>query len=141
MVKDLDKSLITNDRYLEARNFRLVTSTGVNNVGESSGSLENIEGNALVISSIPNTMHVAGSVYLRDTVVLFLTTNTTTVVGGRNMIVSFTIDTTTEELNNYTVLYDDNLNASAGELDFSTIYPIRAAAVYEAPNIQKNILV
>ena len=137
MVKDLDKSLITNDRYLEARNFRLVTSTGVNNVGESSGSLENIEGNALVISSIPNTMHVAGSVYLRDTVVLFLTTNTTTVVGGRNMIVSFTIDTTTEELNNYTVLYDDNLNASAGELDFSTIYPIRAAAVYEAPNIQK----
>ena len=57
MVKDLDKSLITNDRYLEARNFRLVTSTGVNNVGESSGSLENIE--AAMLSNIFNTKHNA----------------------------------------------------------------------------------
>ena len=61
-------------------------------------------------------MHVAGSVYLRDTVVLFYYKHYYS-SRGRNMIVSFTIDTTTEELNNYTVLYDDNLNASAGELE------------------------
>jgi len=139
MVKDLDKSLITNDRYLEAHNLRLVTSTGTTNSGETSGSLENIEGNILVASSIPNTMSVAGSIHLRDKVVLFLTTNTTTPTpgAGRNMIVSFEISPITEDLSNYTVVYDDSLNNTAGTLDFSTVNQIRAVAVYEAPTIQK----
>jgi len=140
MVRDLDKSLIPKDHYLEAHNFRLVTSTGTNSTGETSGSLENIEGNKLISSSIPNTMSVAGSVYLRDTVVLFLTDNTTTTpshVTGHNMIVSFTINTTSEALANYFVIYDDWVNNGAGTLGFSTANPIRAVAVYEAPNIQK----
>lgn len=139
MVKDLDKSLISNDKYLEARNFRLVTSTGVNNSGLSSGALENIEGNNLVSTAIPNTMHVAGSAYLRDTLVLFLTTNTVTPTHGvgRNMVVSFEIDVVAETASNYTVHYDDSLNNNAGTLDFSTVNPVRCAVVYEAPNIQK----
>jgi hypothetical protein len=53
------------------------------------------------------------------------------------MIVSFEIDNTTETLSDYTIIYDDNANNSAGTLDFSTANPIRTAAVYEAPDIQK----
>jgi hypothetical protein len=50
MVKDLDKSLVSKERYLESRNFRLMTS-----IGESTGALENIEGNNNMASTIgPN---------------------------------------------------------------------------------------
>lgn len=134
MVKDLDKSIITSDKYLEARNVRPVTVSG-----ESTGALENIEGNNNLYSAIypgatltvgnvyvvvkgtatyngtsytlgqqftcvggvtvfsgagslvidanqlmPNNLYVAGSGYVRDTLILFLTSNTTASPGINN---------------------------------------------------------
>lgn len=187
MVKDLDKSLVTSDRYLDAHNIRLITGAG-----ESTGALENVEGNNNVNTLIgPSTvtnghvyvvvkgsatynnvvytlgqsftalaspttftgsgslvvdayefmdsgMRVAGSVYIRDTVVLFLTDQTTaTPTSGHNKIVKFGVNKATETLTNFTVLYDDALNNSMGCLNFSVANPISAEGMYEAPDIQK----
>jgi hypothetical protein len=41
--KDIDKSIVSKDSYLDARNVRIVTQEG-----QSSGALENIKGNKLV---------------------------------------------------------------------------------------------
>jgi len=60
MIRDLDKSLVTKERYLEARNFRLTTSSG-----ESTGAIENIEGNNNISSTIgPSTALVVGNTYV-----------------------------------------------------------------------------
>lgn len=189
MVKDLDKSLVTKERYLDAHNFRLVTSTG-----ETSGALENIEGNNNIANTIgpgvltrghvylvvkgtatynagtytlgqtftvlnaPNpdsftgagslvidtyalmaiNMYVVGSVYLRNTIVLFITNNTGAAPsGGRSIISTLTLNNATETIDTYTVLYDDSMNNTTGTLNFSTANPIKAVALYETPTIQK----
>jgi len=187
MVKDLDKSLISKERYLDAHNIRLITS-----VGESTGGLENIEGNNNISTALSpcslqtghryivvkgtatynsvaytlgqiftvlsspiiftgagamvsdlnafteDDMYVVGSVTIRDTIVLFLTSNTTTTpTTGHSKIVKFKIDASTESFTDFAVVYDDNLNNSAGYLKFSTAYPIRSVGAYETPTIQK----
>jgi hypothetical protein len=188
MVKDLDKSLIPKERYLEARNFRL--QTGVE--GESTGALENIEGNNSIATLVnpgtvivghtyivvkgtatynnvaytvgqyftvltsPTTfsgsgslaidtnefmndyMYVAGSSYIRDTLVLFLTTNTTeNPIAGNSRIIKLTINDATETTSNVEILYDDQMNESTGLLTFSTAHNIRTVGVYETPTVQK----
>lgn len=60
MVKDLDKSLVSKESYLDAHNFRLTTSSG-----ESTGAFENVEGNNnIAITITPSTPLVVGSVYV-----------------------------------------------------------------------------
>jgi hypothetical protein len=130
MVQDLDKSYMSKEHYLEARNFRLNTRTG-----ESAGALENIEGNNLmhsVATSItPAGYTIIGAVNVRDTMVAFITNNT------NSRIITFTINTTTETIGSVTTKYDDALNGGVGTLGFNTTYPIKAVAVYESPTIQK----
>lgn len=188
MVKDLDKSVISNGAYLEARNKRLVTSEG-----ESSGALENVEGlnniyttiapgatltqghkyvvvkgtatynsvsytltqsftcvvgvttfsgtGALVVDAnefMENNMFIVGSATVRNTIVLFITDNTSaTPTAGHSKIVKLTIAEGTETIATKSVLYDDNLNNNTGYLKFSTANPIKAVAVYESASIQK----
>lgn len=188
MMRDLDKSLVTKERYLDAHDFRLLTSTG-----ESTGALENIEGNNLIYPTtapnttlitgdkyvvvkgtitynsnpytlgqtftavggattfatantlavntnavIPASMYVVGSTYIRDTVVLFLTDGTSAApTYGHSMIVKFTITDSTEQLANYSVVYDDYDNDTIYRLRFSTANPIRAVGIYESSSIQK----
>jgi hypothetical protein len=138
MVKDIDKSVMSKDSYLDALNFRTVTSEG-----SSSGAFENIKGNKLISSLYGfNDLFVCGSVRLRDYVVIFMTTNTGVPVHGvgQNIIFKVYINNTTEEINGIPwILYNDNTNAGVGTdtLDFSTMYPIKAIARYETPNIQK----
>jgi hypothetical protein len=60
MIKDLDKSLVTNERYLDAHNFRLTTSSG-----ESTGAIENIEGNNNIATTVaPSAALVVGDLYV-----------------------------------------------------------------------------
>ena len=61
MNQDIDKSLISKDSYLEAYNFRLVTSDG-----GSSGAFENIKGNKLISENLltGEDSIVAGNNYL-----------------------------------------------------------------------------
>src|SRR4030042_1273069 len=75
MVKDLDRSLLSNEAYLDATNYRIITG-----VGESTGALENIEGNKLINANInticPDGHKIVGSCLVRDALVLFTTDNT-----------------------------------------------------------------
>jgi hypothetical protein len=141
MVKDLDKSYVSKEQYLEASNFRLTT-----NAGESTGALENIDGNNIVYNGtpinpyeiMPNGMYICGNVNVRDTIVLFLTNNIgTSPSGGRSMIVRFSVNTATEKIGTVTTVYDDSLNDGTGTLDFSVNNPIKAVVAYESPTIQK----
>jgi hypothetical protein len=134
MVRDMDKSMVPKEKYLEARNFRLITSSG-----ESTGALENIDGTYELEHAtlgIPSGMAVAGSVNIRDTVILFLTdSRSATPSGARSMIVKITINDATETITTWQVLYDDD-NTST-QLELSTANPVKAVAAYETPNIQK----
>jgi hypothetical protein len=139
MNKDSDKSVQPKDSYLDALNFRIVTSEGA-----STGAFENVKGNHLLAGfyGLPEGMYICGSVRVRDYIVIFMTTNTGTPVHGvgRNVILKIYINSTTEDLNGpIWVLYDDNENAGTGNdtLDFSTAYPIKAIARYETTTIQK----
>ena len=130
MVKDLDRSLLSNEAYLNAENLRIVTG-----LGESTGALENIEGNKLINSNInaicPDGHKIIGSCLVRDTLVLFTTNETV----SRIVTVGFT--ESTETIGAVTTIYDDSLNNDAGSLGFSIDYPIKAIGRYETPNIQK----
>jgi hypothetical protein len=193
MNKDADKSLLGKDSYLDAHNFRIVTSEGA-----SSGALENIKGNKLIgqnyltsagtivtsnkymvvvepvnydsadyyygdiftgtattsfagagkildLSSnkmLPSGQLICGAKRIRDTIVLFTTTNDMVVPthsSGHSMIWTMTVNPSTEEIVSLTKIYDDSLNEDTGDdtLDFSTANMIKAVAKYETPNIQK----
>ena len=135
MNKDLDKSVMSENSYLNADNFRITTSEGA-----SSGALENIKGNKWlgVSSELESGQLVCGSVRIRDYIILFTTNNTTTTPsGGRSMLYKLILDKDTETATSLTVLYDDSLNASTGTLNFSIANKIKAVAKYESPSIQK----
>jgi hypothetical protein len=138
MSKDVDKSVMSKDSYLDANNFRIVTSEG-----GSSGALENVKGNKLITNyPFPAGQLVCGSELLRDDIIVFTTSNTSatpTHGAGRSMIHKFTINNTTEQIASYTLLYDDAHNAGTGSdtLDLSTAHIVKAVTRYETPNIQK----
>ena len=134
MDKDIDKSLISNKSYLDAHNFRMVTTEG-----SSTGALETIKGNKLIsVSTILSGQFIVGSCEIRDKIILFTTNNTSaTPTAGRSMIYLLTVDLETEEQTGLTVLYDDSLNSDGSYLLFSTANQIRAVSRYESPNIQK----
>lgn len=138
MRKDIDKSLMSKDTYLDARNFRLITTQG-----SSSGSLETIKGNYLIAGdgNIDTGQRIIGSCEIRDYVVLFTTNNTSTEPsGGRSMIYIAEIDADNETETSLDVVYDDNNNDGSSVsdfLNFSTTYPIKAISRYETPNVQK----
>jgi hypothetical protein len=136
MNKDSSKSMIPNTSYLDAKNFRIITTTGA-----TTGSLETIKGNKLIsTNAIAAGQFIIGSSEIRDTIVLFTTSNVTTTPeneSGKSMIYKFTIDLETEVGTTPVVIYDDSLSTDGSKLNFSTAYPIKAISRYETPNIQK----
>lgn len=132
--KDVDKSMLSNKSYLDAQNFRMITSKG-----NTTGSLETIKGNNFLSDVlIEDGQFIIGSCEIRDTIILFTTSNeTTTPNGGRSMIYSFSLNLETEVGTTPTILYDDSLNHDGSYLNFSTAYPIKVIGRYETPNIQK----
>lgn len=131
---DIDKSLISNRAYLDAHNFRIITTTG-----RSSGSLENIKGNHLLEGTggfIDSGQFIIGSCEIRDKLVLFTTDNeSATPTAGISQIYTVEINLGDETQVSLTKIYEDSV--SLGYLKFSTAYPIKAVARYETPNIQK----
>jgi hypothetical protein len=134
MNKDIDKALMSNKAYLDAQNFRMVTTKG-----KSTGALETIKGNKLInVNTIVAGQFIIGSCEVRDTLVLFTTNNTsTTPNGGRSMIYSMKVNLETEVGTTPVVLYDDQNNNNSGYLNFSVAHPIKTIGKYETPNIQK----
>jgi hypothetical protein len=134
MNKDVDKSMFSNKSYVDAQNFRMITSKGL-----STGALETIKGNKLIDTLATANQQIIGSCELRDKIILFTTDNTTAVpIAGRSMILSLEVDLETESLDGViSILYDDSLNTDGSYLLFSTANPIKAIGKYETPNIQK----
>lgn len=186
MNKDLDKSLLPANKYIDAQNYRIFTTEG-----STTGSLENIKGtkfilerlepgvdtivvghNYLVVKSpiIYNTVtlqpgqtfigsgvstysgdgyvyhltgnivggYIIGSCQLRDDIILFTTLNTTITPTNRdNRIYKLRINLDIESQSSLTLLYNDLHNTDGSSLRFSTVYPIKAIAKYETPNVQK----
>ena len=147
MNKDLEKGNVPKDAYLEASNFRIVTTEGL-----SSGAFENLQGTNVAHNSydisddfvyngadtFPSGQYVVGSVRMRNTLVVFTSSNTgATPSGGRSIIYKILLDKDTEKITSITVVYDDSLNNSAGTLNFSTANRIKAVSRYETPEIQK----
>src|SRR4030042_2275505 len=85
MDKDTDKAFVSNKKYLDAHNYRLITTKG-----NTTGSLENVRGNYLLAGvggNITSGQYIIGSCEIRDKVVLFTTNNTsTTPTAGRSQI-------------------------------------------------------
>src|SRR4030042_385345 len=139
MDKDTDKAFVSNKKYLDAHNYRLITTKG-----NTTGSLENVRGNYLLAGvggNITSGQYIIGSCEIRDKVVLFTTNNTsTTPTAGRSQIYTLELNLGSETQTGLTLIYDDNLNAGLAATDFlcfSTAHPIRAIARYETPNVQK----
>ena len=136
MNKDLDFSLLKDDQYYDAQNYKLIADENANGF-----VLENAEGNSqwidinLDVLGLDDTYKLAGHVYIHPYLVLFYTTNDQerTPTGGVSKIVRATVD---KEIVQYTeVIYDDS--TVTGTLGFSTAYPIKAVGHYETDDIIK----
>ena len=135
MNKDLAKQLVPDDKYLDAKNLRVVTTQG-----GTTGVFENIKGNIPISTTDLVTGKINGSCEIRDDIILFVAENITSDPvgeGGASRIYKLNLDLTTETQTSLTLLYDDSLNDSSGKLNFSTYYPIKAVGKYETPDVQK----
>jgi hypothetical protein len=159
--KDVSKQVMSNKAYLDAQNFRIITTEG-----STTGTLENIKGNKKISDiKIADGQMIIGSCEIRDKIILFTTNNTggiitvadsvtsdnaiitvdsmtptvdnTISLDSRSMIYELVIDLETETQESLTVLYDDNLSIDTSFLNFTTFYPIKTVGRYETPNVQK----
>jgi hypothetical protein len=122
MNKDTDYSIIPKEAYLDASNFHLIT-----NKGNSSGSLEVIEGNSLVDNNTPSTHKIIGYCNVREDMVIFSTDNASSRIAK--------VTTSDGNLLNYTVLYDDT--SMTNKLNFNLSHKIKAIGRYETTSIRK----
>lgn len=136
MNKDLDFSLLKDNQYYDAQNYKLISDENSNGF-----ILENSEGNSQWldisgISGIDDTYYMVGHCYIQPYLVLFYTTNDKdrSPNGGTSKIVRLTIDR--DEIQEASVIYDDSV-AGLGNLNFSTTYPIKAVGQYETNDIIK----
>ena len=126
MDKDIDISLISKQSYIDAHNFRLVTSTG-----NTSMSLESVDGN-LITQSIPTGFFINGYCCVRNTLVLFIvepSSDTTSRI--------LTCQINDHSIGSFTTVYDDHNNLDGSRLNFNINYPIQAIGRYETNLIQK----
>lgn len=137
MQKDLDKSLMSNNTYLHAENFRLVADEE-----GTTGALENILGNkGFVTSYSVANQYICGYCMVRDTLILFMTINTASnpeTGDANNRSTIYRVDFVVEDEKTTTSpvkIYDDN--GLTPKLNFSLANPIKAVGRYETGNIQK----
>jgi hypothetical protein len=131
MNKDLDFSLVKENQYYDAQNFKLIA-----NKESNSFVLENAEGNALWLNlsgvgSLDDTYYLVGHCYIQPYLVLFYTTNhadRTPDAGDTSVIVRVTIDK--DEPQQAVVIYTDGVSST--KLNFSDTYPISAVGHYES---------
>jgi hypothetical protein len=131
MDKDIDISLLSKESYIDARNFRLVSSTG-----NTSMSLETVDGNTLIGSGFTYGYYICGYCNIRNTLILFTTSNTTEgVYSGFSKIYKSTVSDNT--LGSFSVIYDDFSTSDGSLLGLNTNNPIQATGRYESNLIQK----
>ena len=132
MNKDVDISLLKENEYIHAENYKLVADDASNGY-----ILENAEGNESWldlsgISGLDDTYFLVGHCFIKPYLVLFYTTvvNDTAPSGGDSTIVRLTIDG--GKIQEEEIIYEDGVGSTY--LDLSTTYPISAVGYYEAPD-------
>lgn len=139
MNQDLHESMVDQQTSYEIKNFHIVS-------GETTrtGILENIKGNNfirdLTFVSTPGTpVKYAGHVCVKDTVIFFVTTNTTSSPNsGTSGMIKVIFDTDNETVSTVSDLYRDDTYCDDGSyLNFSTANKIVAVGRYENESVQK----
>ena len=121
MNKDLDFSLLKENQYYDALNYKLVADEDANGF-----TLENAEGNSSWVSLTSifgsSNYKLVGHCYIQPYLVLFATTNTTdkTPTTGISKIARITVDK--DELQDIETIYTDGVSSTY--LKFSDTYPI-----------------
>ena len=128
MDKDIDISLISKESYIDAHNFRLVTSTG-----NTSMSLEVVDGNSL-IQSVPSGYTIIGYCNVRNKLVLFTTNNGNGLYSNTRIYTSTVSDSS---LSSLTLIYDDSTTIDSSRLNLNSSNPVQAIGRYESNLIQK----
>jgi len=130
MNKDLDFSLVKDNQYYNALNYKLVADEDSNGF-----VLENAEGNSIFLnisawSGLDDNDYLVGHCYIQPYLVLFYTTNNATRLdgGATNKIVRIRVDK--NRFHSVDVIYTDV--AKSEYLNFSTTYPISAVGYYES---------
>ena len=125
MNKDIDLSSLPKNTFIHAENFRIVT-----NSESTSTSLEVIDGNTIQSNiSIPSGYEIIGYCNIRNTLVLFTTNNTYSVI--------YSTTITNGVMSSLTTIYNDASSPDGTRFNFSTSYPIKAIGRYESNNIVK----
>ena len=124
MDKDIDISLMSKESYIDARNFRLVTSTG-----NTSMSLETVDGNTIIGTKLQTGYYVVGYCNVRNNLIVFTTNNT-----NSKILKSIVTD---GSLSAFGVLYSDTSTPDGSLLNLNTSYPVQAIGRYETSLIQK----
>jgi hypothetical protein len=132
MNKDIDVSLLQEDQYRHAENYKLIADEGSN-----SFVLETAEGNALWVDvsdyGVTDSYYLVGHCFIKPYLVLFYTTNLedASPTAGNTRILRLLQDG--DEVLDGEVIFDEDLPAQ-GNLTLSTTYPISAVGYYEAPD-------
>ena len=130
MNKDIDVSLLKQDQYRHAENYKLIADEDSNGF-----ILENAEGNAiwLYTGNISGfSGELVGHCFIKPYLVLFFTTNNQDAnpSGGVSEIGRVLLDG--DNIVDSTLIYLDGFGR--GNLTFSQTYPINAVGYYEAPD-------
>jgi hypothetical protein len=137
MNKDMDYSILPENTYVDAQNFKLVADEDSNGF-----TLENSEGNSSwydISSEIGAGYQIAGHCYIAPYLVLFVTENITdnspdgSVTGNVSKIVKIRVDRDLQQQSE--VIYTDG--GSKGWLNLSVTHPIQTEGVYESDDIIK----
>jgi len=139
--QDSSKNKYDNTHYFSAENIRPITQDGL-----SSGAIENVLGNLRRLYSYDGVSHfVIGYTVIRDHILLFTTTNNTSVPNGSSTdriwkVAISSIETLTGT--NYFTLDDDWFHLTGnliytGNLYFCTGNKIRSVGRFESDLIQK----
>ena len=132
--KDFNTESFPKTAYEDAHNLRIFTDGD----GASLGAIQNVTGNkeianlATILPELPADIEIIGICQLRDSLIVFLTENSTT-EGGHGYIVEldFNFQTTIAIQTNATLIYDDE------DLKFSKLHPIEAIGMYENGNYER----
>lgn len=135
MNKDIDESLIKENQYRDALNFKLIADE------EGNGFvLENAEGNKEFfditdVTGLGADWYIAGHCFIQPYLVLFVTENhqIRTFTTGNSGLVLITLKN--GKIQDYDLIYTDS--AAKGYLNFSTTFPIKAVGTFESNSIVK----
>jgi len=127
MNKDIDFSLLKDNQYFDALNYKLVANEDANGF-----TLENAEGNSFWVNIegiVKDEYKIIGHCFIHPYLVLFATDNENTKApnGGISVIIRITVDK--DEYQDISVIYRDD--TVEGTLNFSDTYPISAVGYYE----------